>query len=1400
MVGLCATSALAADSDADGLEDEWEFLYFGSLGAQPGADPDGDGLRNVDEHALGSNPTLFDTDGDSLSDARERDYRTDPTRRDTDADGLSDYAETQVHHTDPRRRDSDSGGRGDGEEVLFDSTNPLVRSDDLLDSDGDGLTNALEATIGTNPFSVDTDGDLLTDAQENPDFNSTSQGDGNENGIFEPELGEETDPTRFDSDDDGLSDGLELQFGSDPFNPDTDDDGWSDGDEHAASIDELTCLSPVQADSDHDGLNDGDERDAGFNPCDGDSDGDGVLDPVEISDGTDPADPGSVAPDADGDRLSDAYEVGVSNTDPLLADSDGDALSDAEEVFGLGDALITNALDADTDDDGLLDGSESVQTGNQVLIQTNPTLFDTDGDGLSDGLELGLGAPQSSALDADATDLGIFTPDLEPSSTTSPVDADTDDDARIDGAEDVSHDGLRQPSETDPNVPDTDGDGMNDGVEVLQNVQGNCTTSLFDPTSASDASQDFDGDGISNLDELRLVLRIGLDLVASATDPCDADSDDDGLSDGVEYASSYGIGQTDPNDPDTDGDGLSDGVEDQNHDGRRNAVLESDPTLTDTDSDGLRDGAEDANQNGALDAGETDPRRADSDSDDIGDGTEIRSFGTDPLHPDSDGDGLPDGLELGRASDADRSSRTDPLAADTDGDGLDDGDEDVDHNGRTDAGETSPSDRDSDDGGVNDGQEVLADGTDPLDPSDDILVEGSEPVIPLPPDETPPDPPDPGPGTTPSLDPRWSLEPDGEIRGTGCSITAIGSRSGSARPGASPSGAGSCGTPLGLAAAALAFLLSRRRASGAAPRRSVPRAARMLGWLLLLGASTSSVASAQTPEQIENARNTNIDANPHRIDPAGYELLGTSRPRVLPHLALRGAASFNYLTGPAIVADRNTGETLRKLVGSREEAVFGVALGLFERFQVSAIMPVVLHQEAQLPGYNLGAATASGFGNPTIVPRALIIDGRGESFGVGVEVPVTLPLWDAPAYMGYDGWGVEPRLLLEHKAGPVVLSTALGALFKPENQIFNLNDGDQFTYAVAAQYPDLVRNWDLGVEFLGGTPLDDVGASVETRGEVLVGGRHRFADRLSVSAGTGVGMLGGVGQSGYRVFVSLGYATESTESPPVVEAVEPPPPPDCTPRPGVPRPLSCPPPDIDEDGIPDGADKCVNEAEDFDGVDDQDGCPDADHDGDGLQDFEDGCPTEPEDRDGFKDADGCPEPDNDGDGLLDAADKCPFEAEDEPGAGADGCPKGGPVKTCPDGARPSASGECLAHVDAGLIQIAEPVQFTEGTAMLADASRELLNQVVDILDANPTMKVRVVGHSDNWGPKAVNLELSKQRAISVRWYLIRQSTNPERMAKRVKAIGRGEAEPIESNGTAVGRARNRRVEFVITGQ
>jgi hypothetical protein len=104
----------------------------------------------------------------------------------------------------------------------------------------------------------------------------------------------------------------------------------------------------------------------------------------------------------------------------------------------------------------------------------------------------------------------------------------------------------------------------------------------------------------------------------------DADSDDDGLPDGVELA----IG-TDPFDPDSDDDGLSDGDEVNVHG--------TDPLDADSDDDGLSDGDE-VNVHG------TDPLDADSDDDGLSDGLEV-ALGLDPLDADTDDDGIPDGQD-----------------------------------------------------------------------------------------------------------------------------------------------------------------------------------------------------------------------------------------------------------------------------------------------------------------------------------------------------------------------------------------------------------------------------------------------------------------------------------------------------------------------------------------------------------------------------------------------------------------------------------------------------------------------------------------------------------------------------------------------------------------------------------
>jgi hypothetical protein len=76
---------------------------------------------------------------------------------------------------------------------------------------------------------------------------------------------------------------------------------------------------------------------------------------------------------------------------------------------------------------------------------------DTDGDGIQDGTEQGYTLIE---IDED-TDTGIFQPDLDPLTMTDPLKADTDGDGKTDGQEDINHNGRVDSGETDPNVYNT---------------------------------------------------------------------------------------------------------------------------------------------------------------------------------------------------------------------------------------------------------------------------------------------------------------------------------------------------------------------------------------------------------------------------------------------------------------------------------------------------------------------------------------------------------------------------------------------------------------------------------------------------------------------------------------------------------------------------------------------------------------------------------------------------------------------------------------------------------------------------------------------------------------------------------------------------------------------------------
>ncbi len=93
---------------------------------------------------------------------------------------------------------------------------------------------------------------------------------------------------------------------------------------------------------------------------------------------------------------------------------------------------------------------------------------------------------------------------------------------------------------------------------------------------------------------------------------------------------------------------------------------------------------------------------------------------------------------------------------------------------------------------------------------------------------------------------------------------------------------------------------------------------------------------------------------------------------------------------------------------------------------------------------------------------------------------------------------------------------------------------------------------------------------------------------------------------------------------------------------------------------------------------------------------------------------------------------------------------------------------------------------------MKSTSYAALNNVAKTL-VQKNFSLKLAGHTDNIGSASSNIKLSKDRAESVKAYLVSQGAN----ASRIEATGYGAAQPIASNKTADGRQQNRRVEFTL---
>jgi len=585
-----------------------------------------------------------------------------------------------------------------------------------------------------------------------------------------------------------------------------------------------------------------------------------------------------------------------------------------------------------------------------------------------------------------------------------------------------------------------------------------------------------------------------------------------------------------------------------------------------------------------------------------------------------------------------------------------------------------------------------------------------------------------------------------------------------------------------------------------------------------------------------DARTADLNTLKFKHAPGAQALeIGSATP--LRHLDLELSADVFHARRPLGMYSDQDERWLRSFVEQHTGVRAGAAVGLLGRIQLSLALPAIINQDTQWPGFGLGATESSGMGDMEIEFKYRLhapING----FTTSIVVPLTAPTGTENAWLSDGHSTYSPSVIVSRRAGAVEVSFKGGYRWMDTTSIFDVSIGSAVLGGVGIrrQIPELYDGLSVAASASGelstaSRRLENASGGMWTSGVYV----HLF-DQWALGGIVGGALTRTSNIPSFHAGLRLTHTFVFGVHPPVCTRVD-----------AWKKDDRCPPPDSDSDGLNDAVDQCVDEPEDLDSFEDADGCPDPDNDEDRHLDAQDKCPLDPEDYDDFEDTDGCPELDNDGDGINDAQDQCPNTPENMNGLeDKDGCPEPDrdndgvldTVDACPDNAEdkdgfldedgcpdedndedgiPDTSDICpmkpeningfkdkdgcpdevLAVKTKNEIRITEKIHFIHGQVVPRKKSRKVLRAILRILKANPDLRIRVEGHTDSVGGDEFNYLLSQARAQAIKDWMIRKGGPEQRLEARLEVLGVGKESPIDDNTSKEGRAKNRRVKFII---